>query len=72
MAHFSSDLLPFYLFILSGGRIITVQGNGFLMAQNVSMVVNAIGKEQTVSFQHWKGKNAFDRGLNSDGKWRTK
>ncbi|KAL8212635.1 UNVERIFIED_CONTAM: hypothetical protein K2H54_054074 [Gekko kuhli] len=30
-----------------GGRIITVEGNGFLMAQNVSMVVPAIGKEQT-------------------------
>ncbi|XP_060095626.1 plexin-D1 [Heteronotia binoei] len=32
---------------VSGGRIITVEGNGFLMAQNVSMVVHAIGKEQT-------------------------
>uniref|UniRef100_A0ABM5FJL6 Plexin-D1 n=1 Tax=Pogona vitticeps TaxID=103695 RepID=A0ABM5FJL6_9SAUR len=32
---------------ISGGRIITVEGNGFLMAQNVSMVVHTIGKEQT-------------------------
>uniref|UniRef100_A0A803SWC2 Plexin D1 n=1 Tax=Anolis carolinensis TaxID=28377 RepID=A0A803SWC2_ANOCA len=32
---------------LSGGRIITVEGNGFLMAQNVSMVVHTVGKEQT-------------------------
>ncbi|XP_054831796.1 plexin-D1 [Eublepharis macularius] len=32
---------------VSGGRIITVEGIGFLMAQNVSMVVHTIGKEQT-------------------------
>ncbi|XP_053151779.1 plexin-D1 isoform X2 [Hemicordylus capensis] len=32
---------------ISGGRIITVKGNGFLMAQNVSMAVQTIGKEQT-------------------------
>uniref|UniRef100_A0A803U0W3 Plexin D1 n=1 Tax=Anolis carolinensis TaxID=28377 RepID=A0A803U0W3_ANOCA len=32
---------------ISGGRIITVEGNGFLMAQNVSMVVHTVGKEQT-------------------------
>ncbi|XP_042307160.1 plexin-D1 isoform X2 [Sceloporus undulatus] len=32
---------------ISGGRIITVEGNGFLMAQNVSMVVHTIGKGQT-------------------------
>ncbi|XP_060622246.2 plexin-D1 [Anolis sagrei] len=32
---------------ISGGRIITVEGNGFLMAQNVSMVVHTIGKEPT-------------------------
>ncbi|XP_061474459.1 plexin-D1 isoform X2 [Rhineura floridana] len=32
---------------ISGGRIITVEGNGFLMVQNVSMVVHTVGKEQT-------------------------
>uniref|UniRef100_A0A8D0HJ08 Plexin-D1 n=1 Tax=Sphenodon punctatus TaxID=8508 RepID=A0A8D0HJ08_SPHPU len=32
---------------ISGGRIITVKGNGFLMVQNVSMVLHSIGKEQT-------------------------
>ncbi|XP_075794852.1 plexin-D1 [Pelodiscus sinensis] len=32
---------------ISGGRIITLEGNGFLMVQNVSMVVDSIGKEQT-------------------------
>ncbi|XP_053234057.1 plexin-D1 [Podarcis raffonei] len=32
---------------ISGGRIITVEGNGFLMVQNVSMVVLNVGKEQT-------------------------
>lgn len=47
-------LIPYFtvfVFILfkSGGRIITVEGNGFLMVQNVSMVVLNVGKEQTVS-----------------------
>ncbi|KAH1167603.1 hypothetical protein KIL84_003086, partial [Mauremys mutica] len=32
---------------ISGGRIITLEGHGFLMVQNVSMVVHSIGKEQT-------------------------
>uniref|UniRef100_A0A8D2J9R8 Plexin-D1 n=1 Tax=Varanus komodoensis TaxID=61221 RepID=A0A8D2J9R8_VARKO len=32
---------------ISGGRIITVEGYGFLMAQNVSMVVHTVGKEPT-------------------------
>ncbi|XP_067400455.1 plexin-D1 isoform X2 [Emydura macquarii macquarii] len=32
---------------ISGGRIITLEGNGFLMVQNVSMAVHSIGKEQT-------------------------
>ncbi|EMP35584.1 Plexin-D1 [Chelonia mydas] len=32
---------------ISGGRIITLKGHGFLMVQNVSMVVHSIGKEQT-------------------------
>ncbi|XP_025019211.1 plexin-D1 [Python bivittatus] len=31
---------------VSGGRTITVEGNGFLMAQSVSMVVRTVGKEQ--------------------------
>ncbi|XP_013931200.1 PREDICTED: plexin-D1 [Thamnophis sirtalis] len=31
---------------ISGGRTITVEGNGFLMAQSMSMVVRAVGKEQ--------------------------
>uniref|UniRef100_A0A670XWZ8 Plexin D1 n=1 Tax=Pseudonaja textilis TaxID=8673 RepID=A0A670XWZ8_PSETE len=31
---------------VSGGRTITVEGNGFLMAQTVSMVVRVVGKEQ--------------------------
>lgn len=49
-----------------------MEGNGFLMAQNVSMVVHAIGKEQTVSPQQWKGKSAVGRGMKSNGEWRTK
>ncbi|KAM3848606.1 plexin-D1 [Vipera latastei] len=31
---------------VSGGRTITVEGNGFLMAQSVSMVVHSVGKEK--------------------------
>ncbi|XP_019392531.1 PREDICTED: plexin-D1, partial [Crocodylus porosus] len=31
---------------ISGGRIITLEGNGFGMVQNVSMVVHGIGKEK--------------------------
>lgn len=33
----------------SGGRIITLEGRGFELVQNVSMVVRFIGREQTVS-----------------------
>ncbi|XP_030061909.1 plexin-D1 [Microcaecilia unicolor] len=33
--------------LVSGGRIITLKGEGFDMIQNVSMVVHRIGKEQT-------------------------
>lgn len=32
----------------SGGRIITLEGRGFELVQNVSMVVRGIGREQTV------------------------
>ncbi|NXE73024.1 PLXD1 protein, partial [Cochlearius cochlearius] len=32
---------------LSGGRIITLEGRGFELVQNVSMVVRGIGREQT-------------------------
>uniref|UniRef100_A0A8B9BKU2 Plexin D1 n=1 Tax=Anser brachyrhynchus TaxID=132585 RepID=A0A8B9BKU2_9AVES len=32
---------------ISGGRIITLEGRGFALVQNVSMVVRGIGREQT-------------------------
>lgn len=45
----SAVTLSFFPSPQSGGRIITLEGKGFELVQNVSMVVRGIGREQTVS-----------------------
>lgn len=44
----SAVTLSFFPSPQSGGRIITLEGRGFVLVQNVSMVVRGIGREQTV------------------------
>lgn len=44
----SAITLSFFPYLQSGGRIITLEGRGFELVQNVSMMVRGIGREQTV------------------------
>ena len=46
----SAVTCSFFLSPRSGGRIITLEGTGFELVQNVSMDVRGIGREQTVGF----------------------